>query len=263
MTFALAAPFGRRSTMRCSTFCRSPLAAIAQLVGTKKIELRLGEIERMDPLQKNEPERFEKYAVQDAVIAAKYCLSVWSFSQDQLGIGADLPPTLGSAAIRLFDWASWPKSTASAGRPSSASRSGRLRYGRARLRVQRPWAAPCRVGSMRRRPRGAEQSWPSPSNGCLNDLPIRGWIDGKVTTLVAGDDERDTRHNHRPEGSTAMPQRGPGEGGAPLCVCSSSPFDVAAPHVWRLRAQMTTGIDDLLKLEAVYLSGAIPRTQPC
>jgi hypothetical protein len=78
------------------------LAAIGELVGTEKIELRPGEIERMDLLQKNDPERFAQYAIQDAVIAARYCLAVWKFSQDQLRIGTKLPATLGSAGVDLF-----------------------------------------------------------------------------------------------------------------------------------------------------------------
>ena len=78
------------------------LAAIGELLGVDKIKLKPGEIERMDLLQETDPERFARYAIRDAVIAARYCLEVWRFSQDKLAIGAKLPPTIGSAGVARF-----------------------------------------------------------------------------------------------------------------------------------------------------------------
>ena len=51
----------------------SPLETVGKSIGVEKIDLPRGQIERMDLLLRDDPELFERYALQDAVIAARYC----------------------------------------------------------------------------------------------------------------------------------------------------------------------------------------------
>ncbi len=55
----------------------SPLAALGETIGVPKIVLPKGAIERMDLLLEENRCLYEAYAMQDAIIAAKYFINVW------------------------------------------------------------------------------------------------------------------------------------------------------------------------------------------
>ncbi|HVF70015.1 MAG TPA: DNA polymerase [Chthoniobacterales bacterium] len=84
----LMAPAGRQS-----------LKAIGDLLQIPKIDI--GErITRMDELLREDPELFRKYAITDAVIAARYMKRMAEFSSDLFN-QLEPPPTIGSCAINL------------------------------------------------------------------------------------------------------------------------------------------------------------------
>jgi hypothetical protein len=91
----------------CDTMLLAPagaqsLAALGDLLGVSKVELPPGAIERMDLLRKADRKLFERYAIVDAEIAARWVQRMHIFFVADLNIGNRLPPTLGSAAVRLF-----------------------------------------------------------------------------------------------------------------------------------------------------------------
>jgi hypothetical protein len=78
----------------------SSLKTVGKSIGVEKIELPPGQIERMDVLLRDDPELFERYALQDAVIAARYLQKIWDVLPK---LGVDKPvPTLGAAAVMLI-----------------------------------------------------------------------------------------------------------------------------------------------------------------
>jgi hypothetical protein len=57
----------------------SSLKMVGESIGAEKIDLLPGQIERMDLLLRDNPELFEHYALQDAMIAARYLQRIWEF----------------------------------------------------------------------------------------------------------------------------------------------------------------------------------------
>jgi hypothetical protein len=90
----------RDTYLLCPTLKRS-LKAIGNLIGKKKIEIPKESIRRMDIFLKEDPVGFERYAIRDAEIAAKYAYRVYRM-QTQLGLRKDVPPTLSSIGVALL-----------------------------------------------------------------------------------------------------------------------------------------------------------------
>ena len=80
----------------------SSLKALGASIGVEKIELPPGQIERMDELMRDDPALFERYALNDAVIAAKYLDLTWSTLEKNFDIG-DHKPTLGSIGVEMIE----------------------------------------------------------------------------------------------------------------------------------------------------------------
>ena len=77
------------------------LDAIGKLLGIPKIELPEGHSkDRMDLFLTDHPKLFEKYALTDAVIAAKWVARIYRMLLDRFGIGKRVI-TLGGAAVEL------------------------------------------------------------------------------------------------------------------------------------------------------------------
>ncbi len=91
-------------TMLLAPAGHQSLAALGDLLGIEKVELPEGAIERMDELQRDDPDLFQRYALRDAEIAAKWVAMIIGFFEQDLGIEVEgkLPVTLGSAAVRVF-----------------------------------------------------------------------------------------------------------------------------------------------------------------
>ncbi|MEW9920482.1 DNA polymerase [Marimonas sp. MJW-29] len=79
----------------------SSLAALGDLVGLKKIEIKPSYKVAMDKLLKDDPTLFKEYAIRDAEIAAEYAWKLAEFSKEQ-GLGFKVPLTLGSIATKLL-----------------------------------------------------------------------------------------------------------------------------------------------------------------
>ena len=62
------------------------LAALGEMLGVEKIALPEGMIERMDVLQSGNRELFDRYALRDAEIAAKWIMNVQEFFENDLGL---------------------------------------------------------------------------------------------------------------------------------------------------------------------------------
>ncbi len=98
-------------TMLLAPATHQTLAGLGELVGVPKIVLpevvdpKTGEvfpaIQRMDLLLNQHPELFKKYALTDAVIAARYLAQIMDFCQNVLRIDK-MPTTLGSAGVQVF-----------------------------------------------------------------------------------------------------------------------------------------------------------------
>ncbi len=89
----LLAPSGQQS-----------LAALGELLGVEKINLPDGAIEKMDKLQSEDPDLFERYALRDAEIAAKWVAEILRFFEEDLRLDVNEKPpiTLGAAALGMF-----------------------------------------------------------------------------------------------------------------------------------------------------------------
>ena len=79
----------------------SSLKALGGSIGVEKIELPPGQIERMDELLRDDPALFGRYALNDAIIAAKYLDLTWSALEKNFAIG-DHKPTLGSVGVEMI-----------------------------------------------------------------------------------------------------------------------------------------------------------------
>lgn len=75
-----------RDSMLLAPDGQQSLAALGELLKVEKIALPDGTIEHMDVLQSEDPELFERYALRDAEIAAKWIMKVQEFFQNDLGI---------------------------------------------------------------------------------------------------------------------------------------------------------------------------------
>ena len=62
------------------------LKALGDLVGFKKLEMSQNEIENMDVIRKEDPDRFIDYALRDAVICVKYLNEIRAI-YSKLGLG--------------------------------------------------------------------------------------------------------------------------------------------------------------------------------
>jgi hypothetical protein len=79
----------------------SSLKKLGETIGAEKIELPPGVIERMDLLLRDDPALFERYALQDAVIAARYYAKVCETLATKLGVSKRMA-TLGAASISMI-----------------------------------------------------------------------------------------------------------------------------------------------------------------
>jgi hypothetical protein len=78
------------------------LETIGNLLGVPKVNLPEGySKDRMDLFMRDHPDLFEKYALTDAVIAAKWVARTYSLLHERLGIGKKVI-TLGGAAVELL-----------------------------------------------------------------------------------------------------------------------------------------------------------------
>ena len=80
----------------------SSLKVLGDAIGVPKIELPPGTIERMDLLKEENPALFRDYALQDAVIAAKWADRAWTLLSEKLGVDGHVP-TLGAAGVRMIE----------------------------------------------------------------------------------------------------------------------------------------------------------------
>ena len=102
----VATVLGRKATIYfADTLLLSPkgssLKKLGEVIGRSKVELPDGAIERMDLLRKNDPALFEKYAAEDAIIAASYYLRICEILQHGLGV-EDRVATLGGAGVHMI-----------------------------------------------------------------------------------------------------------------------------------------------------------------
>jgi hypothetical protein len=79
----------------------SSLKTVGKSIDVEKIDLPPGQIERMDLLLRKDPELFERYALQDAAIAARYLQLIWDVLPTKLGVDKPVP-TLGAAGVMLI-----------------------------------------------------------------------------------------------------------------------------------------------------------------
>ena len=79
----------------------SSLKTVGKSIGVEKIELPPGQIERMDLLLRDDPRLFERYALQDAVIATRYLQQISDVLPTKLGVDKPVP-TLGAAGVLLI-----------------------------------------------------------------------------------------------------------------------------------------------------------------
>jgi hypothetical protein len=71
------------------------------MIGRPKIELPKGAIERMDLLLENDPELFDRYAREDAIIAGLYYIRVRKLLAEKFGV-TEHKPTLGSIGVVMI-----------------------------------------------------------------------------------------------------------------------------------------------------------------
>ena len=95
-----------RDTLLLAPAGHGALAALGAAVGTGKLKLgKLADgrpaIGHMDRLREEDPALFDAYALRDAEVALAWYLEVRGLMSGQLGLDVP-PPTLGSAAVRLF-----------------------------------------------------------------------------------------------------------------------------------------------------------------
>ena len=79
----------------------SSLAKLGALVGLPKIELPPGVIERMDLLQRDDPELFDRYPLRDAEIAVHYYDSICQTLKSEFGVNKHVV-TLGAAGVEML-----------------------------------------------------------------------------------------------------------------------------------------------------------------
>ena len=86
----LLAPAGNQSLMK-----------LGALLGQPKVEIPADRKARMDLLRDEDPDLFERYAIQDAVIARLWLKRMDEFATNELNL-SKLPPTLGGMGVNMF-----------------------------------------------------------------------------------------------------------------------------------------------------------------
>src|SRR5207253_1398520 len=87
-----------RDSMLLAPASKRALAEIGKLVGVEKVELREGQIESMDELLVDDPDRFQDYALTDPKIAVLYCIKMMELNFEITG-RKEIPPTLSSIGV--------------------------------------------------------------------------------------------------------------------------------------------------------------------
>ena len=87
-----------RDTMLLAPGGCQKLADLGKMVGKSKLELTKEEIENMDRLMVEDPQRFEAYALRDAEICADYALEMVRLSEE-ISCESTLPVTLSSIGL--------------------------------------------------------------------------------------------------------------------------------------------------------------------
>jgi len=106
-TRPLARMFGRHRTTiyvvdaKLLAPAGSSLKSLGASIGVEKIDLPPGMIEKMDELLRDDPQLFERYAKQDAIVAAAYIHRAWAVLGEKFGVG-EPKPTLGSVAVAMI-----------------------------------------------------------------------------------------------------------------------------------------------------------------
>jgi hypothetical protein len=79
------------------------LALLGTTLGLPKVDLPPGYLkERMDVFKRDKPEEFERYALVDAEIAARWAARVFSLVRDEMGVSRSFP-TLGSVGVAVIE----------------------------------------------------------------------------------------------------------------------------------------------------------------
>ncbi len=169
----VATVLGRKATIYfADTLLLSPqgssLKKLGEVIGRPKVELRDGAIERMDLLRKNDPALFEKYAVEDAIIAALYYLKISEILKHELGV-EDRVATLGGAGVHMIKVALGELGLAPERYFGCERREG-ARHWLSCLAEIRPFAANCYHGARNE----AYRIGFTPTGTRLYDLDLRG-----------------------------------------------------------------------------------------
>lgn len=90
-----------RDTMLLSPNGKQSLADLGHLVGCEKFELEDDEIQNMDALLVDNPERFQSYAERDPEICVKYALKMLELNHEITG-KAEIPPTLSGIGLSFL-----------------------------------------------------------------------------------------------------------------------------------------------------------------
>jgi DNA polymerase type B, organellar and viral len=78
------------------------LALLGETLGVPKVDLPHGYSKaRMDVFKQQKPEEFERYALADAEIAARWAASVFSLARAEMGVSRSFP-TLGSVGVAMI-----------------------------------------------------------------------------------------------------------------------------------------------------------------
>ena len=77
------------------------LDKVARLYGMEKAPLPAGAIQRMDLLLRDDRERYDEYAIQDARIAAHHAAAVAEFAKQESG-PSKIPVTLSALGVNIL-----------------------------------------------------------------------------------------------------------------------------------------------------------------
>lgn len=90
-----------RDSMLLAPAHKQSLQALGELIGNAKVELEDGEIENMDELLRENPERFKEYALRDPEICVCYSLKIAALNHELTGV-FEIPPTLSSIGVNYL-----------------------------------------------------------------------------------------------------------------------------------------------------------------
>ena len=94
----------RDTYLLCPSLESKSLKRIGELVELPKLSVSKADICQMDEFLKRDRTSFERYAIRDAEIAAKYALRIYR-NQTAIGLRKDIPPTLSGIGVSLlFDY---------------------------------------------------------------------------------------------------------------------------------------------------------------